>query len=741
MPDDTAGLDTGVPGRSLRHELRTPLNQIIGYAEMLQEEAAEIGQTSFVDDLKKIEKAGRRLLSLVNELTLTPGRIPLSDPVPRLTTETVIRDVVDAESRTDPALQTGLSETILVVDDSEENRDLLMRRLQSRGFTVKSAAGGREALAMLESQSFDLVLLDVMMPEVSGMDVLRTIRRRRPMSELPVIMATARDASSDMVQALRAGANDYVTKPLDFAVVLARVDTQLSLKRARDQVQQLNRRLDNAQRQISRLVDSSPDAMRDVAGWSRSILADICTAIHAQEIVVWVLENDVARSLSPTRMPAPSLAEFRHLRTAAGPVRRKVDMLVPVLGLSGEIFGALVVRGDRTLTGEVPERVLASFARQLGGTLELNRMRSELQTAAQRNRASRQQLLEKGVELARICPSCRRCFHHKTDHCDTDGSELNDFGLVPYRIAGRYRLTSVLGEGGMATVFATEDERLSRQVAVKIVKREFFNNDMIRQRFDHEARAVARIGHPGVVTVFDSGELDDGSYFIVMERLHGRDLSSVIRAIGPGTPAQVATVLRQASAALGAAHRARLMHRDIKPENLFLSPAPGGFTLKVVDFGVAKEMNTESHLTQTGTVVGTPLFMSPEQILCKPVDTRCDIYSLAAVGFLALTGRRVTRGDTFPAILLEMVHGQHPRLSSVLIGVPPAVDDAFAAALSIDPDKRPSDIEAWTESFVDVLDQMPSPARGWLSASGELDLVSDAASLGLHGSPTTNYSG
>jgi adenylate cyclase len=133
--------------------------------------------------------------------------------------------------------------SLLVVDDDEMNRDMLGRRLERRGYTVARAADGQRALAMLDTQTFDVVLLDIMMPGISGLEVLRILRERHAMADLPVIMATARDQSGDVVEALRLGANDYVTKPLDFPVVLARVETQLSLKRAKAEIQQLAEQL------------------------------------------------------------------------------------------------------------------------------------------------------------------------------------------------------------------------------------------------------------------------------------------------------------------------------------------------------------------------------------------------------------------------------------------------------------------------------------------------------------------
>ncbi len=156
----------------------------------------------------------------------------------------------------------GEAGRLLVVDDNEMNRDMLSRRLSRRGHTVLTADGGQAALDMLDQESFDVVLLDIMMPGIDGIEVLKTVRKTRSAQDLPIIMATAKDESSDVVEALKLGANDYVTKPLDFPVVMARVQTQLSLKRANDALAaahaRMKRDLDAAARVQGALLPSSP---------------------------------------------------------------------------------------------------------------------------------------------------------------------------------------------------------------------------------------------------------------------------------------------------------------------------------------------------------------------------------------------------------------------------------------------------------------------------------------------------
>jgi adenylate cyclase len=238
--------DAKVDARArLRHDLRTPLHQIIGYAELLEDEVRDAGQETFVADLAKIREAARRALEAVDQVV--PPSLPsgppvvFSDPDPPPAAAGVEEPTVPLAPvpRPKPGPIDPAGVRLLVVDDNELNRDMLSRRLGGRGFEVEIAEDGERAIARIEQQAFDLVLLDVMMPGLSGIEVLSRLRERWPESDLPVIMATARDSTEDVVEALRLGANDYVTKPLDFPVVLARIETQLCLKRQKQEIRRL----------------------------------------------------------------------------------------------------------------------------------------------------------------------------------------------------------------------------------------------------------------------------------------------------------------------------------------------------------------------------------------------------------------------------------------------------------------------------------------------------------------------
>jgi class 3 adenylate cyclase/CheY-like chemotaxis protein len=231
------------PRARLRHDLRTPLHQIIGYAELIEDEVRDAGQEKFLADLGKIREAARSALDAVDQ-AVPPGE-PAAAPLVFREEEPPAAGGPESSPPAAPAVRAPAvrldpgTVRLLVVDDNELNRDMLSRRLGGRGFAVEIAEDGERALALVEQQAFDLVLLDVMMPGLSGIDVLRRLRERWPESDLPVIMATARDSTEDVVEALRLGVNDYVTKPLDFPVVLARIETQLTLKRQTQEIRRL----------------------------------------------------------------------------------------------------------------------------------------------------------------------------------------------------------------------------------------------------------------------------------------------------------------------------------------------------------------------------------------------------------------------------------------------------------------------------------------------------------------------
>lgn len=223
----------------------------------------------------------------------------------------------------------------------------------------------------------------------------------------------------------------------------------------------------------------------------------------------------------------------------------------------------------------------------------------------------------------------------------------------------------------MGEVRAARDLRLDRRVAVKLLSRHVAADPVTRQRFETEARSAARLNHPNVVSVYDSGE-DDGVPFLVMELLPGRTLADEISE-GPLDPERVRAVGLEVLAALDASHRAGVLHRDVKPGNVLLT-ANG--TAKVADFGIAKSVESVD-LTATGVVVGTAAYLAPERLAGQPATVSSDLYAVGAVLYEALTGRKPYRPDTPLAMLRAIEAGEHPPLARAA----PQTDARLAATV------------------------------------------------------------
>ena len=254
--------------------------------------------------------------------------------------------------------------------------------------------------------------------------------------------------------------------------------------------------------------------------------------------------------------------------------------------------------------------------------------------------------------------------------------------MVGELIAGRYELEKLVGSGGMSNVFRAHDRLLERTVALKILHEQYTRDDDYVERFRREARAVAQLAHPNIVTVIDRGE-QDGRQYIVFEFVEGENLKEIV-ARGP-VPVRVAVGLAlQVARALSFAHDRGLVHRDVKPQNVLLNEDGQA---KVTDFGIARSLDVQG-VTQTGTVLGTSDYIAPEQARGQKVDPKTDIYSLGAVLYELLTGDVPFAGDNFVAVAMRHVNEPAPSVLEHRPDCPVRLDLAIQRAMAKDPADR-----------------------------------------------------
>ena len=277
-------------------------------------------------------------------------------------------------------------------------------------------------------------------------------------------------------------------------------------------------------------------------------------------------------------------------------------------------------------------------------------------------------------------------------------------------IAGRYRLDAVIGRGGMSTVYRAFDTVLERPVAIKLMHREIVADSDQLERFRREARSVAQLNHPHVVTVIDAGEepwvgaegeqeTDAATPYIVLEYVDGETLKALIRRAGPLEIPQALAYSIEIARALGAAHERRIVHRDVKPQNVLIDPEGGA---KITDFGIARSL-AEEGLTMAGRVLGTTDYVSPEQALGQPVTPQSDLYSLGVVLYEMLTGDVPFHGETPVAVAMKHVREQVPDVQARRPQLSAAAASVIDRALDKDLSRRYPDAASMAADLEDVL--------------------------------------
>ena len=312
----------------------------------------------------------------------------------------------------------------------------------------------------------------------------------------------------------------------------------------------------------------------------------------------------------------------------------------------------------------------------------------------------KQTLREVADEMAqtRVCPACGLAAAVTTSVCPNDGTALYEEPAPGKTIAGRYEFVSLVGQGGMSVIYKVRHQLMGKEFAIKMLHSHLVSESLVR-RFQQEAKATSALSHPNIIAVHDFGLSEQGQPYLVMDFIDGVTLDGVLAREERLSMSRFLEIFNAVAGALAHAHAEGILHRDLKPSNIMLARGTDGHDeVKIVDFGIAKVVSEElggQKLTKTGEVFGSPLYMSPEQIMGTQCDARCDLYSLGCVMFESLTGEPPHSGETSVATMFRRLNPKDSEVSSTLSGsrVPKAVAEIVTTLLEADPDQRYQSME------------------------------------------------
>jgi diguanylate cyclase (GGDEF)-like protein len=540
-------------------------------------------------------------------------------------------------------------QSILVVDDAPEIHDLVEVRLHADDLTILHALDAQEGLRLARSASPDVVLLDLDLPEKSGLDVCRELQSDPRLAAVPIIFLTGTVDVATKVKAFDAGAADYVTKPFDAVELRARVGAALRTKRYLD------------------LLATSAQLDGLTGLWNRAYFdsrldEDVSAAVrYGRGVALLIIDVDHFKAINDTcGHPFGDLV----LRRVAEKVTASLRPGDVACRWGGDEFTVILREADRDGARAVAERIRAGVAemRLAHGTRSVPvHVSIGLATVAQ----TPHELFaaaDRGLYRAKL--QGRNAIGEPSG----DGPHVDplreDEQPPPLRAGARigdYEVLEQIGRGSMATVYRALDSRHLREVALKVIAPSALRVGGWR-RFATEASALESLDHPNIVRVLDHGITIDGSHFLALELLAGRTVRERLFA-GPFPRAEALRTCCELASALAVAHERGIVHRDLKPENLFLVDYSGA--LKVLDFGLAKvtaPLTTDDGRTLAGTeagvVLGTVGYLSPEQARGRPIDHRSDLFSVGAILYELVTGRRAFDGDSPLDTLHAVVSGE-----------------------------------------------------------------------------------
>ena len=608
--DDANTLITRERLAELRYELRTPIQLLVGYCTTMLEDAGALVVAHRRAAVEAAREAAREALSIIDR-TLPVSRLEVpSEHVaalyeslrgPQQRVARALATLFGAETlhAKEPAVRTSRESgvvslsppaqeapaRILLADDQRDMRLALQRVLKREGYIAECAENGRAALDMAARQPYDLILLDITMPEIDGYETLGRLKDAAETRDIPVLMISAVDDLQSVARCIERGAEDHLSKPFQPVLLRARVRACLEKKRSRDLEKEYLQR-------VNQVIDAA-------------------SAVESGTYQADNLSQVAARS--------------------------------DELGRLARVF---------------------------------DKMATEVKTREQR---LVKQVRDLKSEIEKASPEARQV--RRSSRTTQSVPEL----FAGQLFAERYEILEEVGSGGMGVVYKAHDRKLDEDVAIKRLDPELLERSAsLVERFKSEIRLARRISHRNVVRTHDFGEWD-GTYYLTMEYVEGITVRELIDTRGQVGISSALAIGSQLAQSLDVAHKEGVIHRDIKPANLLLDE---GGVLKVMDFGVACLAERTSSLTKDGTIVGTPAYMAPEQLLGGDVDARSDLYSAGVVLYECLTGSLPFEADDSTSLIMKVLEEEPPGPSTVNKDVPPSFSALVLHLLALRPDHR-----------------------------------------------------
>ncbi|WP_372370307.1 protein kinase [Candidatus Uabimicrobium sp. HlEnr_7] len=639
---------------------------------------------------------------------------------------------------------------VLIVDDVAKNIQVLGTVLRGQSYKISYAQNGKQAVELAKKKRFDLILLDIMMPELDGFGACKALKQDGLNTETPVIFLTAKIEKEEVVKGFEIGAVDYISKPFNSQELLSRVHTHLTIgyqkRKIEEQKEALSKELEITETLFAEACYNTDGELLGSSEVITKVRDSIAKYASDRKSVFLIGETECAEEAIARTIHKLSKCEGAFIQINCNAF--KVNFFEKALSLNNDddfipkvllaTCGTLFLENIYELPTTLQESLLEILKQHeinikivcYGGSKAKSNLHSDLNSLLSKHVLHVPTLLERREDIPilidyyikfyaqqrgkKITTMDEKSLKKLSNYSwpgntkelknliersvtfsspDTTEVVIDDEWLAPGIRIDNYRLIEKIGQGGMGEVWRAKHHALVRPVVIKRIQEELQdkNASIILKRFEREAQTIARLQSPHTITLYDYGIDQSNSIYYAMEMLYGLDLDQLVLNHGSISPQRAVYILSQVCLSLMEAHSNGIIHRDIKPSNIFLCKLGWQFDfIKVLDFGIVKKVDENSNLTGE-YIVGSPLFMAPELAYGKEIDESIDVYSFGCVAYHLLAGRHVFTGNN-PMYIIQRHVNDIPEPISQFCNdeIPKDLENLIMQCLQKKAEKRPS---------------------------------------------------